>query len=120
VLEVMVTHNEDPLARVELLHRVAKLHEQMIGDASAAFDAYARALRDDSGNQLTLGHIERLAEITNGFEALAKLYQSESEKSLDVPRQVDLLSRLARVYEQELADVTRAIGTYRRILDAEF
>jgi tetratricopeptide (TPR) repeat protein len=73
-----------------------------------------------SGNQLTLGHIERLAEITGSFEALSKLYQAESEKSLDVPRQVDLLSRLARVYEQELADIPKAIATLRRILDAEF
>src|SRR5690606_25878697 len=63
VLEVMVAHNDDPLARVELLHRIAGLHEQMIGNAVAAFDAFARALRDDAGNQLTLGHIERLAEI---------------------------------------------------------
>jgi golgin subfamily B member 1 len=117
VLEVMVAHNDDPHARVELLHRIAKLHEQMIGNAKAAFDAYARALRDDSGNARTLGDIERLAEITDGFEPLARLYQAESEKSLDVPRQVDLLSRLARIHEQELADVQRAVATHRRILD---
>ncbi|TMQ02448.1 MAG: hypothetical protein E6J91_51905, partial [Deltaproteobacteria bacterium] len=59
VLEVMVAHHDDPLGRVELLHRIAKLHEQMIGNTHAAFDAYARALRDDSGNQQTLGHLER-------------------------------------------------------------
>jgi tetratricopeptide (TPR) repeat protein len=119
VLEVMVAHNEDPLSRVELLHRIAALHEQMIGNAPAAFDAFARALRDDSGNQLTLGHIERLAEINASFDQLAKLYQAESEKSLDVPRQVDLLSRLARVYEQELNDIPMAIATFRRILEVE-
>ncbi|MBC7975271.1 MAG: tetratricopeptide repeat protein, partial [Myxococcales bacterium] len=120
VLEVMVAHNEDPLSRVELLHRIAQLHEQMIGNSNAAFDAYARALRDDSGNQLTLGHIERLAEINNSFDQLARLYEGLAEPSLDVPRQVDLLSRLARVHEQELGDVAKAIATYRRILDAEF
>ena len=120
VLEVMVAHNEDPLARVELLHRIASLHEQMIGNAAAAFDAYARALRDDAGNQTTLAHIERLAAITDSFEPLAKLYQAESEKSLDVPRQVDLMTRLARVHEEELGDVTRSIATLRRILDVEF
>jgi golgin subfamily B member 1 len=119
VLEVMVAHNEDPLARVELLHRIAALHEQMIGNVPAAFDAFARALRDDSGNQLTLGHIERLAEINASFDQLAQLYQAESEKSLDVPRQVDLLSRLARVYEEELNDIPRSIATFRRILDVE-
>jgi tetratricopeptide (TPR) repeat protein len=120
VLEVMVAHNDDPLARVDLLHRIAGLHEQMIGNGAAAFDAFARALRDDSGNQLTLGHIERLAEINNSFDQLAKLYELLAEPSLDVPRQVDLLSRLARVHEQELGDITKAIATYRRILDVEF
>ncbi|MGE5186228.1 MAG: tetratricopeptide repeat protein, partial [Acidobacteriota bacterium] len=120
VLEVMVTHNDDPLARVSLLHRIAQLNEQMIGNAHSAFDAFARALRDDSGNELTLGHIERLAEITGSWEPLAELYGSEAGKSLDVPRQVDLYSRLARVYEQELNDVGKAIATYRKILDVEF
>jgi len=120
VLEVMVAHNEDPLARVELLHRIATLHEQMIGNAQAAFGAYARALTDDSGNQLTLGHLERLAEITQNFETVAELYQAESGKSLDVPRQVDLLTRLARVHEQELNDVGKSIATLRRLLEVEF
>ncbi|HEY0253343.1 MAG TPA: tetratricopeptide repeat protein, partial [Kofleriaceae bacterium] len=120
VLEVMVAHNEDPLARVDLLHRIATLHEQQIGNSHAAFDAYARALRDDSGNALTLGHIERLAEITGTWEPLAQLYGAEAAKSLDVPRQVDLYSRLARVYEQELADVPKAIATYKKLLEVEF
>jgi tetratricopeptide (TPR) repeat protein len=120
VLEVMVAHNEDPHARVELLHRIAQLHEQMIGSSSAAFDAYARGLKDDSGNQLTLGHLERLAEINNSFDQLAKLYEGLAEPTLDVPRQVDLLSRLARVHEQELGDIPKAIATYRRILEVEF
>jgi tetratricopeptide (TPR) repeat protein len=120
VLEVMVAHNEDPLARVELLHRIAQLAEQMIGNTHAAFDAYARALRDDSGNQLTLGHIERLAEITGTWEPLAQLYSAEASKSMDVPRQVDLYTRLARVYELELADVPKAIATLRKLLDVEF
>ena len=120
VLEVMVTNNEDPLARVDLLHRIAILHEQQIGNAHAAFDAYARALRDDSGNNLTLGHIERLAVITGTWEPLAELYGAEAAKSMDVPRQVDLYTRLARVYEQELNDVPKAIATLRKLLEVEF
>src|SRR5207344_2008178 len=72
------------------------------------------------GNQQTLGHIERLAEATGSWEAVATLYSAESGKSLDVPRQVDLLTRLARVYEQELGNVEKAIGTYRKILEVEF
>ena len=120
VLEVMVANNEDPLARVDLLHRIAILHEQQIGNSHAAFDAHARALRDDSGNHLTLGHIERLAEITGTWEPLAQLYGAEAARSMDVPRQVDLYTRLARVYEQEVNDVPMAIATLRKLLEAEF
>jgi tetratricopeptide (TPR) repeat protein len=120
VLEVMVAHNEDPLARVELLHRIAQLHEQMIGNAHAAFDAFRAALKDDSGNQLTLGHIERLAEITGTWQPLATSTRPKAGKSLDVPRQVDLYSRLARVYEQELSDTPKAISTLRKLLEVEF
>jgi len=120
VLEVIVAHTEDPLARVELLHRITALHEQRLDDPRAAFASLSRALRDDPGNEITLGHLERLADLTRQWGDLATLYSSESEKSLDVPRQVDLLSRLARVYEEELSEVDRAIATYRRILEVEF
>ena len=120
VLEVIATHTDDPHARVDLFHRIAGLAEYRIGNARAAFDAYARALKDDSGHAQTLGHIERLADATGAWQDLAALYDAEAQKSLDVPRQVDLWSRLARVHEQELGDVDKAIATYRRILDAEF
>jgi tetratricopeptide (TPR) repeat protein len=120
VLEVIVAHTEDPHARVDLYHRIANLGEYRIGNGRAAFDAFARALKDDSGNQQTLGHIERLADAVGTWTELASLYGAEAEKSLDVPRQVDLWSRLARVQEQELGDVDKAIATYRRILDVEF
>ncbi len=119
VIEVVVAHNEDPLSRVELLHRIAHLQEASIDNVQGAFDAHVRALRDDSGNALTLGHLERLAEITGTWEPVAALYGAEAAKSLDVPRQVDLYTRLARVHEQELADVPSAIATLRKLLEVE-
>ncbi|HVV83476.1 MAG TPA: tetratricopeptide repeat protein [Kofleriaceae bacterium] len=119
VTEVIVAHTEDALARVDLLHRIAAIQEQRLTDPKAAFAALARALKDDPGNEITLGHLERFAEITGQWAELAALYTAESEKSLDVPRQVDLLARLARVYEVDLDNVDAAIATYRRILDVE-
>jgi tetratricopeptide (TPR) repeat protein len=124
VLEVIIAHTEDPLARVDLLHRTTAIHEQQLDQPRDAFAALARALKDDNANELTLGHLERFAEMTGQWSELAALYGTEADKSLDVPRQVDLLARLARVYEQELgsdpAHVDKAIATYRRILDVEF
>jgi len=62
VLEVMVVHAEDPLERVGLLHRIAMLFESRLEQHLEAFNAYARALREDNGNEQTLAHLERLAD----------------------------------------------------------
>ncbi|MCG8418317.1 MAG: tetratricopeptide repeat protein [Proteobacteria bacterium] len=120
VLEVMVANSDDADQLVDLLHRIAELHETRLGQAHEAFDAYCRALTEDNGNDLTLAQLERLAESTGGWATLAELYGSEADKSLDVPRQVDLLSRLARIQEEELRQTSEAIDTYKRILEVEF
>src|SRR5262249_22692446 len=49
----------------------------------------------------------------------SRIYDEEVEKILDVPRQIDMLLRQARVFEEELGQVERAIATYRRVLDAD-
>src|SRR5690606_25126089 len=120
VLEVMVRYADDPIAKVDLLHRVAELYEYRLDRHADAFGAFSRALREDSGNEMTLGHLERLADMIGSWRELGELYASEADKSLDVPRQVDLLSRLARVYEEELGQPEDATAIYRRILDVEF
>ena len=120
VLEVMIKHAEDPLARVDLLHRLANLQETKLERYNDAFEAFARALREDNGNELSLGHLERLAEMTGAWSELAELYTAEADKSLDALRQVDLLSRLARIQVECLGLVDDAISTYKRILDVEY
>ncbi len=120
VLEVVVAHGDDPENHVSLLHRIGQLYEHQLEHPSNAFDAYARALGEDSGNRATLGHLERLAAVVNVWPRLSELYEAEADKSLDVPRQVDLLTRLARIYEDELDSEEQAIKTLVRILDVEF
>src|SRR5690606_281564 len=63
VLEVMVRYADDPIAKVDLLHRVAELYEYRLDRHADAFGAFSRALREDSGNEMTLGHLERLADM---------------------------------------------------------
>jgi tetratricopeptide (TPR) repeat protein len=119
VYEVMAARAQDPLRRVELLHQIAELYETRLERHDQAFQAYGRALREDSSNELTLGHLERLADATRNFAALAGLYDAELQKPQDAPRQIDLLSRLSRVHEEELAQPAQAIATWRRVLDVD-
>jgi tetratricopeptide (TPR) repeat protein len=120
VLEVMVKHADDPINKVELLQRIAGLYEFRLERYADGFEAHSRALHEDNGNEMSLGHLERLAEMTGAWTQLAELYASEGDKSLDVPRQVDLLTRLARVYEEELARPDDAIEIFKKIVEVEF
>jgi tetratricopeptide (TPR) repeat protein len=119
VLDVMVQNADDPLRRVELLHRIAGYYERQLESPAEAFRSFGQALRDDSQNEVTLRSLERLADMTGAWSDLAQLYETELGKLLDVPRQVDMLLRVARVYEEELGQAERAISTYRRVLEAE-
>ena len=119
ILEVMVRHAEDPVRRVELLHRIADYHERALDDGKAAFKAYGRALHDDSSHEGTLGHLERLADATGGWSSLAELYEIELARLAEPLSQVEMLLRVARVYESELGQADKAIATFRRVLDID-
>lgn len=119
VLEVIVRHTDDAVSQVELLHRIAGLYERHLERPLDAFQAHGRALRVDPQNEITLQHLERLAEIARRWGDLAALYEAEITKMMDVPQQVEMLLRVARVYEEELQDEGRAIATFSRVLEAE-
>ncbi|MCC6214783.1 MAG: tetratricopeptide repeat protein [Polyangiaceae bacterium] len=120
VLEVQVRHGEDPFANVELLHRIARLYEEAIGDAGAAFQTYARAVALDSANEESLGALERLGMAIERWPAVAELYDAELDKLSEQPeRLVELGLRVAQIYEVQLESVDAAVARYRRVLGAD-
>ena len=55
VLEVQVKAADEPYAKVELLHRIARLQEEMLqATTRAAFETYARAVQFDIANEESL------------------------------------------------------------------
>jgi tetratricopeptide (TPR) repeat protein len=119
-LSVQARFTDDAFQRVELLHRIAGLHEDRIGDAAGAFEWYARAVKVDSRNEESLGAFERLASATSQWPAVAKLYESELDLLADEPdRRVELGLRVAQVHEVQLGDVDAAVLQYRRVLDVD-
>jgi tetratricopeptide (TPR) repeat protein len=120
VFEVQAKATDDPFARVELLHRIARLYEESLSDHVRAFDTYARAIAVDSQNEESLGALERLAMLIDRWPAVAQLYDAELEKLVDdPPRFVDLGLRVAQVYEVQLENVDAAVARYRRVLELD-
>jgi tetratricopeptide (TPR) repeat protein len=119
VLEVQVRYADDAFARVELLHRIARLYEEALADHQRAFETYSRAVAADSQNEESLGALERLATLIDRWPAVAELYDAELDKLDDPPRFVDLGLRVAQVYEVQLDNVDAAVARYRRVLEAD-
>lgn len=122
VLEVQVKAADDPYAKVELLHRIARLEEEMLSNHAAAFATYARAVTFDIANEDSLANLERLAMAVGKWQEVASLYDVELDKLGEEPaRFVELGLRLAQIFETQLEDVENAVARYRRVLavDAE-
>ena len=117
--EVMITHMQDAARRVELLGVVAGIYERRLANFDASFDAYCRAMRVDPANADVIAHLDRMAEASGRWSELAAAIESEIERVLDSQLQVEMLMRLARVYEEETHEVDKAIATFKRVAEAE-
>jgi len=118
VLEVQVRFQDDSFMQVDLLHRIAMLYEECLGDHVAAFDTHARALSLDNTNQETLASLERLAGVAGRWVEAAGLYDLELGKLGDNPDWfVELGLRAAAIYETQIEDMDSAVSRYRRVLE---
>lgn len=117
VLEVQLAHASEDSQRVELLHRIADIYEQALDNPRAAFDAYARALPFDPLNDTTLGNLEKLADVTDRWQDLVRVYDQQIARlEGSAEQQVELALRTAQIYEVRLGDVESAIEHYKKVL----
>jgi len=117
--EVMIANTQDSIRRVELLGIVAGIYERRLANFDASFDAYVRAMRVDPASPEVIAHLDRLAEASGRWSELATAIEAEIERVLDSQLQVEMLLRLARVYEEETREVDKAIATFKRVAEAE-
>lgn len=118
--EGQLAKTSDRSARIQLLHGMAEVAEEKLIDVDAAFQYYVRALREEPLNEHTVSELERLASaVDEGHEQLARAYTEVMNAS---GARSDVVSatghRLAKVYEDDLADVDKAEATYRAVLTA--
>ncbi len=127
VHEIQTQHADSAERRVELLHRIAELHEIALDDAPKAFASFARALGEDPSNATTQEQLERLAGQTGDFESLAKVYEQRVDALVaaageggltgdDLALTTGLLTKAADIRENNLADVATAIQHHERVL----
>jgi tetratricopeptide (TPR) repeat protein len=110
--------SSDSKERLNLFYRIGEDTEERLSDAEGAFEVYAQALVEFPLDERLGQEIERLAGyIDEGWVKLAVRYADAVSQEGIVPEvQAALGVRLARVYEEELADVDKAKESYRFVL----
>ncbi len=111
---------DDAGVRLVLLHRVAALYEEVIGDAPNAIAAYKNVLAVDDTDLAALDALERLYRPTAGggdARELVVTLERKIELTTDLEQRQQLRRDAAHYYEHALGDVYQAIGQLTSVLD---
>jgi tetratricopeptide (TPR) repeat protein len=107
----------DTQERGELLRRMGSVHEELLGDRSAAIAAYKRAAAEDDTDELAYEALDRLYTTERRPEDLSGVLKRRIELALEPTTRVDLGLRLGMLFEQQLYQPDQAIAAYKRVLD---
>ena len=103
-----------------MYYRIAELCEEKLLDPAAAMAVHIRAIKEQPLDGKSGEEIERLAgSVDGGWELLANAYADVLGLHADSTVQRVIGARLARSFEEELGDITKAEETYRYVLGVE-
>ena len=117
--EVMAAHTEDPIARMERLHKIAEIYERQLQEFDKGFDIYARALTIDPDDENTIEQMARLAGVTGDYEKYARILDEQARAVSDPLVKAKILKRVAAVRLNQLSDVETAIARYQSVLNED-
>ena len=117
----LISLNDDRLGitsdapeRVAILRESARLHEERGKEPSRAFEAVRAAFALDPDDGETRTELDRLAEVTKAWDALADAYEQGIAKTEGVGQR-ELLASLARVHDKRRDDPRRALEAWSRL-----
>ena len=118
VLEVLASCQDDVYARVDILRRIARTASGQVNDLVRAFDAQARALKEDPANTETRTELEIFAEEAGAWDKLEVIFGEVAEGLTDVTLARDYWMRLAGI-EERLDKVDKAAAGYGHVLSLD-
>ncbi len=119
VQEVRLEHQSELEERIATMHRIAEIAEERAGEPQISFEWHQRVLFEDPLNEQSTAETERLAGSLGQWEQLANSLADVLEQRAKADVRVSIGKRLARMYENEIGDVQRAVETYLFVLGAD-
>ena len=117
VLERQAEATGDDDARVEVLVRLADLHEHHFVKPQAAIGVLERALRLHPRHEATLAALERCYHATRAWKALVKILELRVRTSDRASEQNALIARIAEVLELKIVVPEAGAIAWQRVWD---
>jgi golgin subfamily B member 1 len=115
VLGILAEAEQDVGRRVQLERKVARIAVDALGDLNLAFEAQARALKDDPSLAESRTELERLAGEANAWDKLDAIFEEIADGLADAMLARDYWMRLASI-DERLGKIEEAAKGYTRIL----
>jgi len=120
VYEAQLAHITTEEDRQNAYYRIAELQEEKLLDPVATLSTYIRALKEFPLDDKTGEEAPRLAaSVDGGWETLANAYADVLGLHADPQVQRGVGMRLAKTFEDELGDISKAEETYKYVLGIE-
>jgi golgin subfamily B member 1 len=108
---------EDPASRGELLLKIARIQEEVLGETESAVATFAALLEESPSSPDALDSLERLFLQGERWADLVGICRRRVELAGSTEERRGLVLRIAVLYEEELADQEQAVSSYIAILD---
>ena len=118
MLEVLASCQTEPGARVDILRRIARTSAGQLSNLPRAFDAQARALKEDPANPDARTELVALAEEAQAWDKLEVIFSEIAEAITDVPLAREYWMRLAEI-EERLGKIDQAASGYGKVLSLD-
>lgn len=109
----------DAETKITYLFKIGRVHEDALGDPSAALTAYRRILGIDAGHLGAVHAAQRAAERGGLYRELTEMLELEAKLVRDPKERLMLLHRAGEVAEHDLNDDAIALGLQRRVLELD-
>ncbi|MGE3546638.1 MAG: tetratricopeptide repeat protein, partial [Kofleriaceae bacterium] len=109
---------EAPAERHALLARVAALEEEQLADPGSAIATWRDVLTDQPFDAGALNALERLYQGSERWRELIEVLQRKLERTSS-EEAIQLLARIAEIYEARLVEPDEAIASHLDILDRD-
>jgi tetratricopeptide (TPR) repeat protein len=118
-LEIKAHANIPAREKVKTLLELGKLLDEALGNSEKAVSAVEEAFAIDKSNSESREFLKDLYAETKNFEKLVEILETEAGDAESDTERVEVLKKIAALYESQLSNIEMAKAALRRILAIE-